>query len=489
MVKVTFPAYVLAPALFLTLTPWPEAKPRLGRLLATWALIAGVSVGSAAWLWYADNWRSILGFVRNAAYGPAAASYAVSVSAFAASTLVHAASPWTVVSLVVLLLYSAAGRRLAGTRRPLLLSLSWLAPPVVMVLSSSNRYGRYLTAALPALALAVAALAEPWLRRSNRSAAMAVTILSGPPLAYFLVATLPTPIVEGVRTFVEERTIGGNQYETPIDPRPWPNAAIVQAAARVAGGGPPAVLRLNVDLPEMNHNNLEVEALLQRVELVPAPIDQGSPEGAVATALDGDFLLLQTGGPVAVDFLNVQRAVVAGALATGAQPYREEGSFEVPGGRRVTLLARSCVVEDQPGRGPPLATLERGLELVSVEAARSTAGLVSVRTRYRARNGTHPMLAVRVELVDPNGRALGAGEHLLCRRPPRSWRAGTVVEDTFLLRSEAAAPGILLRLGLRDLLTGAPLRVDRMAAGIGSTDGTALVIPRWSEGLSPPSGR
>jgi 4-amino-4-deoxy-L-arabinose transferase-like glycosyltransferase len=488
MAKVTFPAYVVAPALLLTLVPWSEARPRLLRILAGWGLVAGGAVGVAWWLWYGANWRSLLDYTRNAGFGTLSATYAVSIPTFLGSALLHAAAPTLVLALTVLLALAVGRSDARAARRPLLLALCWALPPLLLVLSSSNRYGRYLAAALPALALAVAALADPWLRRGGRATARAVVLLAGPPLLVFLVATLPTPLAGAARAWVEAPWLGSsvNWYEGPPDRRPWPNAAIVATATRAAGPGP-VVLRLNVDLPELNHNNLKVEALLQRSELIPAQLDQGSPEGALATAFDGDLLLAQVGGPIATDFLNTQREVVAAEVAAGRQPYRELGRFDLPGARAVALLERRCEVEAQGPTAPPLATLARGLELVSLEVARPAPGLAALRTRYRFRDGSHSRLAVSVELVDAAGRSLGSGEHPLCRRPPGPWSAGTVVEDSFFLPGWVLSPGVRLRFGLRDLLTGAPIQVERAAQGLEVISGR-LDAGRLGDRLGTPVG-
>jgi hypothetical protein len=126
---------------------------------------------------------------------------------------------------------------------------------------------------------------------------------------------------------------------------------------------------------------------------VPTQIGLASPEYAIATALVGDLVLLQTVRSAPADFLNVQPAVVAGELTTGRHSYREVSSFELPWGRRVALLVRRCVVDDEPTPGPSQATLEHGLELASLEAARHSPGLVPVRTRHRARSGSYLLLA------------------------------------------------------------------------------------------------
>jgi hypothetical protein len=132
--------------------------------------------------------------------------------------------------------------------------------------------------------------------------------------------------------------------------------------------------------------------------------------------------------------------------------------------------------------------LERGVEVVGFDVARPAAGLASVRTRYRVGSGSHPMLAAVIELVDGAGRALGAGEHPICRRPSGPWPAGTLVEDTFFLPAWSVAPGVGLRLGLRDLLTGAPLRVERVGAGVTLAGGQAE-FTRLGERLSPAAAR
>lgn len=473
MLKITFPVYVLAPALLLTLAPLRESRQQFGRIALTWVGVAAAAVGVAGWLWYADNWQTSLGFARSAGYGSFASIYAVPVATWLLAAALHAVSPWTVVTLGALTV-AVMRRRAEGTNsRAVLVAAAWAAPPVLLFLSSSLRYVRFLTAVLPAVALAVAALADPWLRRSTRSAIITGALLAGPPLAYFFVATIPTPVTEVVRAWVEAPWLGGNVnwYEGPPDQRPWPNVEIVAAAGRSAGSGAPAVLRLNVDLPELNHNNLKLEALLQRAAVVPAQIDQGSPEGALSSAFDGDLLLIQVGGPVAADFLNVQRGVVAREAASGRHPYREIGRFDLPGGRQVALLERRCVVVEVGAAERPLAMLGRGLDLLALDLARSADGLVSVRTRYRARDGSHPLLAASIELTDGAGRVLGAGEHLLCRRPQGPWPAGAVVEDTFFLPAWAAVPGAGLRLGLRDLLTGAPLLVESVGPGLGVVAG------------------
>ena len=472
MVKVTFPAFVVAPALFLTVTPWREERPSLGRLVLAWIGVAATSMGGAWWLWYADNWRTTLEFTRSAGFGALSVNYAVPVATWLSGAMLHGLSPWTMVSLVALAVAVAVRRPDGIPWRALLVAAAWLLPPVLMLVTSSNRTGRYLAAVLPAVALAVAALAEPWLRGSGRSAWLAVGLLAGPPVAYFIVASLPSPLEAPLRRWAEDRHLGVNgTYEAPPDRAAWPNAAIMAAAGAVAAGGPGVVLRLNVDLPELNHNDLKVDALLQRVEVIPAQIDQGSPEGALATAFDGDLLLVQVGGEVAADFLNVQRAVVAREAASGRQPYREVGRYELPGARTVALLERRCEAGAGGEAKAPLATMERGLELVALDVARPADGLVSVRTRYRVGSGSHPMLAAVIELTDGAGRSLGTGEHPLCRRPLRPWPAGTVVEDTFFLPAWAVEPGVGLRLGLRDMLNGAPLRVERVGAGLGLAGG------------------
>jgi hypothetical protein len=484
MVKVTFPVYVVVPALLLTLAPWREARPRLVRILAGWGLVTAGAVGAAWWLWYGANWRTLLDYTRNAGFGAISEAYAVSIPTFLGSSLLHAAAPTLVLALPVL----ALARRRGGAgevRRPLLLALLWVVPPLLMVLGSSNRYGRYLAAALPALALAVAALAEPWLRRGGGGAAWTWRLLAGPPLFAFVVATLPTPLAGPVRGYVEERRFGGNQYEAPPSLEPWPNAAIIQAAAHAAGGGPPVVLRLNVDLPELNHNNLKVEAMLQRVKVIPAQVDQATPEGALLAAFDGDLLLVQVAGEVAADFLNVQRAVVLRELASVRQPYVELARFELPDGRRLALLERRCAVAPAPG-AVPLAVLQRGVDLIELGVGRPVDGLVCVNARYRLADGNQALLAVSVELVDGAGRVLGRGEHAICRRPLGSRPAGLEVEleDSFFLPPWAVAPGVGLRLGLRDLRSGAPLLAERVGAGLARAGGM-VELPRLAERLSP----
>jgi hypothetical protein len=490
LLKVSFPAYVVVPALLLSAAPRPAGPRGWTRWLVTWGAVALAACGVAAWAWYADNWRAILDYTRSVSGGPLAALYAVPFQDYLVAFALHAVSPWNLVAGVVLLAAAAAWRReVRGAAVGM--ALAWVIPPALLLGSVPARYVRYLAPVLPAFALILAALAEPWLRGANGRARAVVGALLLPPLAYFLVATLPTPLAERARGWVMAPWIGANvtSAEAPPDRRPWPNAAIVAAAARAISIGPPAVLRLNVDLPELNHNSLKVEALLQRAEVVPAQIDQGSSEGAIATALDGDLLLLQTGGLVAADFLNVRRADVVRELATGRHPYRELASFELPGQRRVALLERRCLLEWEPEPTAPLATLEPGLDLVSLDVARPTPGLVSVRTRYRARVGSHPMLAVLVEVAGADGRVLGGQEHLLCRRPPRQWPVGAAIEDTFLLSAGAAGPGLELRLGLRDLQTGATLRVVKVGPGLASADGVAVRVPRLADRLAAPAAR
>jgi hypothetical protein len=479
LAKVSFPAYVLVPAVVLSATPRAAGGWVWARWGATWAGVAAAASGLAAWAWYADNWRTVLEYARSVSGGALAAQYAVPVPDYLVAFALHAVSPWNLVAAVVLLPSLAANRGTGVRWAALGVALAWVLPPALLLGSSSARYIRYLAPILPGLALVWATLAEPWLERSRRHAVLVAGMMAVPPLAYFVIATVPTPVSEAVRAWVTAPWLAANvtSHEAPPDPRIWPNSAIVQAATRAAGAGPPMVLRLNVDLPELNHNNLKVEALLQRVEVIPAQIDQGTPEGALATAFDGDLLLIQVGGPVAADFLNVRRGVVAREVAAGRHPYREIGRFDLPGGRRVALLERRCQAEAGGGAEPPLATLERGVELVGFDVARPAAGLVSVRTRYLMRSGSHPMLAANVELTDGAGRTLGSGEHPLCRRPSGPWPAGTLVRDTFFLPAWAVTPGSGLRLGLRDRLSGAALRVERVGTGVAMAGGRIEFSP------------
>lgn len=489
LVKVSFPAYVVVAALALSALPRVAGRGAWARWSATWAGVALAASGLAGWAWYADNWRTVLEYTRSVSGGALAAQYAVPVRDYLVAFVLHAISPWNLLAGAALALTLAA-KRVAGVRWTTIgLALAWILPPALVLGSSSARYIRYLAPVLPGIALGLAALAEPWLGGARRRALLVAGMLTAPPVAYFVVGTLPSPLSSEVRGWVTAPWLGANvtSHEAPPDRRPWPNAEIVAAAQRAAGPGP-VVLRLNVDLPELNHNNLKVEALLQRVEVIPAQIDQGSPERALATAFDGDLLLVQVGGVVAADFLNVQRDLVAREAASGRQPYREVARFELPDARTVALLERRCEASADGPAEVPLATLARGLELVALEVARPAPGLATVRTRYRVASGSHPALAAVIELVDATGRSLGSGEHPLCRRPRGPWPAGALVEDTFFLPGWALTPGVRLRLGLRDLLTGASIPVERAAPGL-AVAGGRLDVGRLGDRIATGAGR
>ncbi|MFA6030802.1 MAG: glycosyltransferase family 39 protein [Elusimicrobiota bacterium] len=342
LLKITFPLYVLGPALLLTWRErrsWDEERRRalLLRVLAPAALIAAS--------WYAFNWPFIAGFAWRASFGSLARQY--TSAAPLTQILDSILSRWYGLLLIAALahwgsrLKAAAARKGAPPATDGLLPVVWLLPPLLVVLAAVNRDIRYFAPALPAAALLIAGELDLRLPR-GLPGALVFAFLLAPPLDMFAAQTLG-------RSFFLERSPAA--YNGP--PAPEPLWGQERFAAWVADHPPgrTGVVVVALEHPALNANNLSYAAAKNGwpLRFISLGYAQDSAEKALIHMRERgvDRAVFIEGLPDAevLASLNRVNAETRALLDAGRLGFKRTDSFELYPGVRSVLYSRT------PGAG------------------------------------------------------------------------------------------------------------------------------------------
>jgi hypothetical protein len=467
LAKIAFPAYVVVPALLSTLARPGGAPLRRGRILLTWALVTVAGSAVAWWIWYGRNWNTVLRFAGSSSFGALSAQYSRdSLGDYVMQLARHGASLWVLSVLVVLLGAWLLGRARVDLRRTLWCGL-WIGPPLMAMLMADNGEIRYVAPLLPGLALIIATLLHGALGAGEARRVVAAVVVLGPVLLHMgLWSTGLLPKLGADRWVTHGFWYG--RYEGPPYQDAWPQQEIVRAIAAPRGGGErPPTIAVNINSPEMNHDNLTLMALLMRFPLRTLEIPADAP-AAFGTAFSAEYIVSLVRGEPPRNGLNDNVASLNEALWSGELPFVLTRTFDVPGGWKLGLFRHHCPSSEGSDRSEPLAMFEGGLALLDVRMS-SLRCQSRIQVEWSAAKDLLPRAVLLVEVRDGSGR-------------PRTW---------FMPRGCAADPAMTSRGRARleflvdpGLLDGGDLQFAAVDAWTGRALPILLNASRFERDLS-----
>jgi hypothetical protein len=488
LMKMSFAVYVLIPMLYFV------ARSRRNALRPKVLLAFAASAAILALPWYVVNYRGVFETALSAGSADAAKLYKTGDIlswpdiANYLTNVFNAGPLFYFIALPVLIL---GFRRVpAAGRRGLLLCALWAAP-VLFLVFGHYRDLRYAAPLFPALALALAILAESAL--SGRG--IKARIVAGLLLALPMLSMLHTSFgVLGNRRlelvgllFVAPRL----DYARRYNPTAWPQQEILLDIYRTARytGDERKPLVLGTDSVRFNANNFQAAALRRKLPFdITTTAYQTDP--ATLPALLGSmayFVYKEGGEPEASGF-----NILAGAAL---QEVRQSGRFvELPiarklpdGGVAHVLANRSpsrllqtgaflnAGMEDIPSCN---VTFAGKLQLTGLSMLHTAEGL-EVTYRWRCLKPVDRDYWCFTHIVDQRGNIAGYLDHAILNGDPQisTWKEGDTAVEKILFRSPALQSGesYRLRIGLFDKASGDRLPIT--ASEFPLTDGqTAAVV-------------
>ena len=344
LMKVLFPAFIAGPLLlhFYRKRPWRSLP-----LLVLPALVLAAT-------WYAYNWRSLLDFAFQSAYGAIAPDYT-------------AGGPVAWLLLFVnqgISFYYAVLLLFAALRRPAHLPflLSWLLPPLLAIALGRNQLIRFVLPLLPVFAIAVAAAVFSLGRRWILQAALAL-LLAIYPYRLFAALTYRTANASHAVTLgpfvVYSHDLGWAR--PPVHEDPWNHRRLLEALHRLAPDATrPFYVVLALDHTYLNANLLNY---LNAYENYPIRFTSlGYAETSLDRALDrvyrldARFLLAGAGFRGLPEFLNRLHDDLRARLDRGELPFHLRAEVPLAPPMKVLLYERDTPVAPNAQPSHPLPT-------------------------------------------------------------------------------------------------------------------------------------
>jgi hypothetical protein len=473
--KVSFPAYVIIPALVLWLFPWNLARRRLLVIAAGGTAVAVLALVPALWLWYWRNWREVLRFAVSTGYGEISKDYGVPLRNYFDSVFFHGISPWVLGILVALGLSALVRRSTPALHGRAAFLACWVLPPVGALLAATNKDFRYIAPLLPGVALTLASLLEPLLVRGPRVRAAVACLAAFPPIAIFADCSLGGPFA----SLAFDAPGYHLWYEGPPDPARWPHKEVLESIARAEGQPRPTMLFLNIDTSVLNQNTFLAVAAAVRSPVVAGQVNQGSEPMAVASALTADYLLTGPEAAAPADWLNRRNATLNRALHAGELPFSLVGSFPTPEGWSLELYGRQCPSTPITPSDSPIARFEEDLSLIAVETQSIPNGKI-VRTRWTVASPLTRAYKMFVHLTDAAGRTVSGLDHSVCgaMEPMSAWKPGFIYRDEFVVPQDVLAGPVGVRLGFFDPAGGPRLQVRSFGESFVTDEGGSRLVIR-----------
>ncbi len=459
LMKVTFPAYIAGP-LLLTLLAKRRQSPVLAsesfwlwRWCAERPLAAIALPGMAlAATWYASNFRSVLEYAWQGAYGRIAAAYgAGGVSRWLLAAVNEGISIYYIVALLIAVLASLRrGARSGPWAGGTMFVLAWLVPPFLCYLASSNREVRLVLPLLPAAALILSAAIFAGARRVAVRAALAAGAAAAPLLLYagmsFPAAARRLPTIQAGPFFLSSRDLVW--AHAPDSKGDWGQQRVLDRIAEL--GRPNAGKRYVVVGVEHSYFNANLLSYLNAYSQYPFYFTSlGYAEASVNAAverlysLNARFLIMAGGFPAGelAPLFNRVNAGMQQRLDQGIVPFHARARIRLsPPIEAVVYQADEPWQRFAPASGVPqpqhrvAADFNDGLRFLGFDFRPRGHYLQEITYYWAAQRKIQVEEQVHVQFR--------RGEHQVLRQeffitsgeyPPTHWPSGETVRQTFFV--------------------------------------------------------
>jgi hypothetical protein len=472
LTKASFPLYVSLPLLYLAV-PQRRSVLRAKPLLA---FAAAIVLLAGPWYWV--NFRAAMQIALENGSAETAKIYGLGavLSSRAIEIYLHAianAGPLLYFAALPLLAVATMSSLNPAAKRALRLCALWLVPWLFLTFSH-YRDLRYAAPLYPALALAVAILADRAIGRWGAKAAACVAVLVFLPLLSMLQVSF--------RLFGEPLELGGLlldplylSYARPFDRTVGPQEAILfdlYHRSMFSGGERKTVL-VGTDKVRFNADNFKLAAAQHKLPFDIETTAYAADQGALLPFLDAaSFFVCKEGGPPETTFFNAQGGVAARLV-------RESGRFQEILPPRTLRDGGVVHVFENPSQGRilragaflpagtdriPAAHVTFGdqLQLIGFSVKRTAEGL-EIQYRWRGLRRIDRDYWSFVHVLGPAGDSVlwGLDHPLLDGEPPVSqWQPGDTGIERLVLPLPPGAPDHLrLRFGMYDAPSGERLPV------------------------------
>lgn len=362
LMKVSFPAYVLAPSLLVL--AWRRrddgrAAWRRLPLDVALALVPGLLLAAT---WYAFNWRSILAFAHSTSWGAIAGQYSLgpifspaTIAAYWRGVINDGLSVYVAALAAILALAEAVARRRRtpltreSLARPQAFVLAWFLAPLLIFTFAEDKALRFILPALPPVALWLAGLIERLAQRAGRQ--WLAPALLAVPLALAVYSVVPAEasaysLYLGEWALLPEREPLHFYPSAPVC-RSCPNAQII---ARVRQHPRPwPRLLVAASTAALNHNNLSYARAVAGAEIdiySYEPWPDGLSEGELIERLsEQDYVLLADG--LEPNWLNANVVAIRALIAEERVPFVLLETYRLPDGTPVRLYGRAAAPPGQ----------------------------------------------------------------------------------------------------------------------------------------------
>ncbi|HZS52019.1 MAG TPA: glycosyltransferase family 39 protein [Bryobacterales bacterium] len=458
LMKIMFPAFVAGPLLVAWFLRQRGAKPSVGgnfwlwRLCARWPAAAiAVPAGIIAGPWYLSNWKTLLAFAWQSAYGQIGAEYAGGGFTQWLLAFVNegVGAYYTAALLVLGCIALLSGRRwMRGGYRELLL-LAWLLPPFIAIAAGSNHLIRFVAPLLPVFAIALAAavfsLGRSWLLRAG----LAVLLVIYPQrlfasLSYFSHGGGHARAISWGPFTLFSRDLGW--AHPPAFEEQWRQQQIIEAIRQLDPGAVrPRYVVVGIEHVYLNANLLSYLNAYQEYPLLFTSFGyaESAPDRAVERifAVDARFLVMGEGFQDLPPFLNRVNGEIQARIHAGELPFRLCAT--VPLAHRMKALIYEKEVQwtvSPPGSnaaGPAralAADFTGGVRFLGYDCRRRPGGLWDVAYYWSALSHIEQTYRLNAE-YRRGGRVFLTEDYPLAapRHPPAEWQPGEVLRQSFTI--------------------------------------------------------
>ncbi len=458
LMKVMFPAFVLGPLLVIWFLRGrgasPPARPdsRRWRLCARWPAAAiAIPAGIIAGPWYVSNWRTLLPFAWQSAYGKIGAEYAGGgfrqwLLAFVNEGI---GAYYTAALLVLGGIALFSGRRRMRWGESGLLLLAWLAPPGIAIGAGSNHLIRFVAPVLPVFAIALAAavfsLGRSWLLQ----AALAVLLVIYPQrlfasLSYFPHGRSHTRVIRwGPFTFFSQDL---GWAHPPAFEEQWRQQQIIEAIRQLDPGAVrPRYVVVGIEHVYLNANLLSYLNAYPEYPLLFTSLGyaESAPDRAVERIFDLDarFLVMGEGFQDLPPFLNRVNGEIQARIRGGELPFRLCAT--VPLAHRMKALIYEKEVQwvvFPPGSNAPaparalVADFTGGIRFLGYDCRKRSGGLWDLAYYWSALGHIEPTFRLNAD-YRRGGKVFLAEDYPLAapRHPAEEWQPGEVLRQSFTI--------------------------------------------------------
>ncbi len=521
MLKITFPVYVFLPFCFACLQSLPpqptpaspsKAHPATARLLLMRLLAFVAPLGLIALPWYGRNWSKTFDHAFRSGFSPMADLYGMG-DPFTVVVVWRYLVHWVndgISGGYFLLLVAMTGIALwhrARTGRSALPSegrifvLLWFLPFLVF-LFGRNKDIRFTAPLLPAVAIALAWVADSLLSALKRWGRLAFSLLLAFPLLAYLHTSFgllgSTRLTWGDIVLLAPRL----SHARPPNPEVWPHREILEVLRRlpIRFSGEKRVM-LGSDTAHFNANNFELAAAdgLYSFQIATSAYEDDLPS-LLNAANSTTFFLYKEGGEPGPQYTNrLSKPLLEDVQNSGK--FFDLSTYPIlprlptlPDGGRVLVYQNhwpnSLMIDgylfDSAVEVPTCEVNFSNLMKLTGLAFTIEKQWLKVSYRWRCIGKLDDDLFCFTHVLDDQGRVLGFLDHAILGEPVMGWREGLSGCEILRYRLPESVNQVQLRLGLFRKAPGERVRIQEAHGLEGPTlaitdEGTAIL----ATGMTP----